>query len=204
MIYPAFGLLFGDILQHVKNRKAFYGTLFFPCAAGTAVYYYVGINFVQPFFTVFNDWVTMCHPGIFDASMQLIANTAVLSLCYFISTLLAEPVMKMVSFISQNINRYYCIHLVIIAAFAISLDMRNLPYLNTPGQTYLFALFLIITTTVCIIVYDRFLLRLFRRISKGRGGRVFAVIVMALSVVIAVWAYQGIDNYTNMINDYTI
>ena len=204
MVYPAFGLLFGDILQHVKNKNVFYGALFFPCAIVMAVYYYIGINFEQPFFTVFNDWVTMCHPGIFDVLMQLIANTAVLCLCYFISILLTEPVMKIVNFISKNINRYYCIHLVIIAAFAISLDIRELPYLNTPGQTYLFALVLMIITTVCILVYDRFLLKALRRASKGRGGDIFAVIIMVLSAVIAIWAYQGIDCYTNMINDYTI
>ena len=205
MVYPAFGILFGDILKHVKDKRAFYRILFIPCSILMVVYYYIGINYEQPFFTVFNDWRTFCHPGLPDVIMQLFANTAILSLCYFIAELLPEKVMKGAGYISKNINRFYCIHIVLISFFAyIILEIMEFDYFTSAIPTYIFALCLIILTTVCVIIDDKYINKYLREFTKGRRGAVLAAAVFLISIIVCVWAYPEIETFTNMWNDYTL
>ena len=205
MVYPAFGIFFGDILKHVKDKKAFYGILFIPCSILMAVYYFIGIRYEQPYFTVFNDWRTFCHPGLPDVIMQLFANTAILSLCYFITRVLPERSMKGACYISKNINRFYCIHIVIISFYAyFILEIMGFDYFTSAGPTCIFALGLIILTTVCVIIDDKYINRYIRELTKGRRGAVLAAAVFLISIIVCAWAYPGITTFTNMWNNYTL
>lgn len=205
MIYPAFGMVFGDVLLHVRDKKKFYTMLFVPTAIVFAIYYYVGLNTDQSVFTVFETWQSMSYMNIYDALMQLCCNTAVICICFFISAPLSEKAMQPVNFISKNILRYYCVHSVLVFSLQAILKLRTGGKFYDPEPCYAIALFMIIITTVIVYVYGKYMQKPVRSVIESHRG-LFYGLVIVLSVLACIYAGSGIDwdydSFPNMMNEY--
>ena len=202
MIYPAFGMVFGDILQHVKDKTRFYAWLLVPCSIVAVFYFYVGLAVDQEFFTVFNVWQTFCCMSIYDALPQLFCNVGVICLCYFITFRLSKEAMKPINFISVNINRYYCIHYVFIAAINSVFIITGVWKLEKAWICYLTALFITLGTTLVIRIYDAKAGQSLRDFLSRRVY-IWAVLVVLISLAAFLWAEAGFDgHYPTLHNDY--
>ncbi len=90
MIFPAFGMVYGDALLHVNDKKKFYGRLLILTTIVFVIYYYFGVRGDQNVFTVFKTWQSFSYMSIYDAFMQLFCNTAVICICFFIRALYSK------------------------------------------------------------------------------------------------------------------
>ena len=202
LIYPAYGMVFGDILQHVKDKTRFYGVLIGPLAAVFAIYYYIGICVEQPFFTVFTKWQTFCGVGIFDAIMHLFCNTFMISLGYFLTMKLSTKQIQPIQFVSRNINRFYCIHTVLIYFLEVFM-IRIAGWELTGIQCFGLALWVIITCIFCVIIYNKYLVGPCHRFFN-KAPYVWGTIILALTVAICIWSSYGTTEHVNLWNEYDI
>ena len=202
MIYPCFGILFGSILRHVKDKTAFYGVLLLPCIALFAAYYYVGICIEQPFFSIFSEWESFTSVSLTDALMQLPCQVAMFCVAYFVTRKASDKGMAPVSFISKNINRYYCVHscLIYYLEYCIVYIMTDIKV--TPVGCYVAALVIFLMTTLIVWLYDRYMLS--RSKPSDRRRLICNIIILVLSIIVCIWASGGAGEYPNMYNDYTV
>ncbi len=202
MIFPAFGLLFGDILQHVKDKTRFYSYLLIPCLIIAAVYYCIGLAVDQPYFTVFKVWQTFCCMSIYDALPQLFCNMGVICLCYFITFKLSKKAMEPINFISVNINRYYCVHYMFIALIGAVMSVTGIWEMEKAWLCYLTALLITLASTFVIKLYDAGLGQILRGFFSKRIY-VWAVLVILISIAAFMWAEAGAGgHYPSLHNDY--
>lgn len=200
MIFPAFGMLFGKLLQHVKDKDRFYAIILVPSVIVFAVYYYVGINVEQPFFTVFSDWTTFTSMSITDGLVQMICQLAMFAAAYFITKGISERGMRGVNFISKNINRFYCVHSVIIYflffIFEFWADVEI-----TALSCYLLALAIIVLTALITYFYDKYMAKKARAFF-GKNYKIWYAVVILLSIIVCIWAGAGAKELPNLFNDY--
>ena len=202
MIYPAFGMILGVILMHVKDKKKFYGLLLVPTMIIWAVYYYIGICVDQNIIKFYNEWKSISYVNIADALLQLICNFSMLCMFYFLSLIISENMKKSIAFVSRNINRYYCVHMFIInGLYAIIPVFCDESPINSAAKCYLCALAIIILCTVIIWYYD---LKIYAPLHEflGRHLYIWYAFVIALTIAACVFASMGEDNYLNLFNDY--
>lgn len=200
MIFPAFGLWLGDFIVRLKDKKRFYGLMLIPTVTVWVIYYYVGLKVEQPFFTVFTDWITFCGMGIFDAIAILFCITSLLCAAYFINLILPESWKRPIGYLSRNINRFYCIHEVIVLCFEV-IYLNLLEIEVTPMITYVTFLFVLMVTTVIVVVYDRYLDdRIYAATKKHTV--VWFVLIIVITVAICIWSSIGTVQYPNLHNDY--
>jgi len=199
-IYPAFGMLFGDILKHVKDKTGFYGALIVPCTVVWIAYYYIGLSCDQDFFKIFDNWYMMCGVPFQDAFIQLICNTALIAFIYFISNILPDRFMKGVNFVSQNINRYYCVHLVIIS---VIMHIPLVSGFETGYAYYVLAIVVFMLTSLVVAFYNRYLIKRVGGFMNDHKYLWYSV-VMILSVAACVWSAAGVDVFPNLFNEYFI
>ena len=202
MIFPAFGLLFGEILQRVRDKRKLYTILIIPSAIVFVLYYYVELCVDQSVFTLFTEWRSFCYIRIADAIPAIFANVAMLSLFYFLSLPVGERQMAGVNFVSKNINRFYCTHYFFIMPLSLYLTYVNGDLFNDGIYIIIVAAIVLILTTVVVYVYDRYLVKRVRGFF-GKNKAVWISLVLALSVIASVWAYNAnADYFPNLVNDY--
>lgn len=201
MIFPSFGLLLGNILQHVKDKRKFYGIMFFPSAAVFAAYLIIEKFIDLPIFMLIDPWQSFCYMRIFDAIPSIISNMAIFSLCYFIIELLHGRGVEGIRFISKNINKYYCIHLTIILPISMYLIFFGGGYFENAALMYLMAVLIFSVCTGIIIVYNKYCVKTVNTII-GKYRLLFYGLVIVLSVIICIWAYQGDAGFYNLTNEY--
>lgn len=199
LIYPAFGMLLGDALQHVINKNLFYGIFLVPTAMVWAVYYYIGIAVDQSVLKFYNEWQSMAYVNIADALIQLVCNFSMLCMFYFLMLPLAPAIMKGVGFISRNINRYYCVHSVIIYAVSMELTVSERFSINTP-VCYMIIVLVTAATTLIVWLYDRY--GSFLRSFAAKHTVPCYLTVIVLSVAACWFASLGENHYPNFTNDY--
>ncbi len=201
MIYPAFGIMFGDILKHVKDKNRFYGYLLVPTLIIRVIYYYVGIFGDQSVLKFYYEYQSMAYVNIFDALLQLVCNLYVICLFWFIGKLFTDRVMTGVNFVSRNINRYYCTHSVMIYI----LDMLVFSLIDKEVVTipvcYILSAVLIALTTVVVWVYDA---KLYKGMSAffSKNIYVWYIVIVAVTIAACCFASMGTDNYPNLLNEY--
>lgn len=200
-IYPAFGMVFGDVLQHVTDKKKFYGLLAVPCVIVSTVFYIIAIGYEQPVFTVIWDWKSFCYMRLPDALATMFANMLMLIIFFFLSLHAHEKVTHCIKFISGNINRYYCVHSVLIYMLVSILLFFAGGFYTSAGQCYLTAAAVLALTTLIVIVYDRYLAK---RLTAffGKHTLFWYAVVILLSVVICVWAISSGSVFPSLANDY--
>ena len=199
LIYPAFGMVLGDILQHVKDKKRFYGYCLVPGMLVWALYYYIGIFVEQDVLKFYNEWQSMAYVNIADALLQLICNFAMLCLFYFLSVPAVPNVMKGAGFISKNINRFYCVHLALINPLQLYMTESHRNYIGT-STCYLLIVIMTAATVLIVWLYDKKGEPVRSFVSKHRTA-CYALVVI-LSVASCCFAAMGENNYPNLLNDY--
>ena len=201
MIYPAFGMVFGDVLTYVKDKKKFYGVLLIPTLIIWVAYYGIGIFVDQPFFTVFKDWVTFCGVGIFDALASCISDVSQLSILFFLSLLIPETLMRPIGYMSKGINRFYCVHAVIVPTLMYIYESVIHLEVNA-AICYGSALFVIVVTTVIVIIYDKYMAKTTAAIISKRRYFWYTLVIV-ISIVLCIWSsLGGVEQYPNIHNDY--
>lgn len=200
-IYPAFGLLFGSVLKKVADKKKFYLHLLIPTGILTAIYYVVSLCVDQPFLVSLKDAKNFYSVGIFDAVMQLMAVVFLLSLAFFVTTVMPERAEKAVCFVSGNINRFYCVQWTLIGSISVILGYACEEFpVRSAGACYILAVTVITATWLLVYVYAGFLAEGF---SKFLSKRKYLWYVLAVLICIAVcrWAFTG-QPMPNLFNDY--
>ncbi len=201
MIYPAFGIMFGDILKHVKDKNRFYGILIVPTLIIRVVYYYIGIYAHQSVLKFYYEYQSMAYVNIFDALLQLVCNLYVICLFWFIGRLFTDKMMSKVNFVSKNINRYYCVHSVLIYIVSVTIaTFLEEGAVNTP-VCYLFCVVIIALTTLIVWLYDA---RLYTHTHAFFSKNIYLWYALIVIVTIAAcgFASMGINNYPNLLNEY--
>ena len=200
LIYPAFGMLYGEQLMHVKDKKKFYSILIGPLAVIFAVYYYIGICVDQPVFTVFSEWRTFCCVNIFDAIMHLFCNTLMITLGFFLTFKLSEKGAAPIRFIAGNINRYYCIHTVVV--YFLEVFLIEIAGIEVNALIcYSLAFFVIAICTICVIIYGKYMAAGCHEFF-GRNIYFWYGVVVGMSIVLCIWASLGTAEFPNLLNDY--
>ena len=202
LIYPAYGMVFGDILQHVKDKTKFYGILIGPSAAIFAIYYYIGICVDQHFFTVFRKWQTFCGVGIWDALMHLFCNTFMISCGYFLTFKLSKQQLRPIFFVSKNINRFYCIHTVLVYFIEVFLiDIAGLEI--NAIQCFGIALLMVISCILGVMVYSRYLVGPCHTFFD-KHKYIWGAVIVILSAAICIWSSYGTTGHVNLWNEYSL
>ena len=199
-IFPAFGMAFGTILKRVKDKKKFYTTLLIPTGIYTVFYIYVASCIDQPFFLVLHELEAFNRMNITDALSQLVCNTFLIGICFFITGILSDGINKGISFISGNINRFYCVQWVLVGW--VEFVLRLIGYEVTQGFVcYSIAIVLILLTWTIVSIYAN---RLAKQCAEFIGKRrpLLYGLVVAASVVTCAWAYGAGLPMPNMSNDY--
>ncbi len=200
-IFPAFGMLLGELLTHVFNKKKYYALMAIPCTIVTVIYYCIAIGYDQPVFTAIREWKSFCYMRLPDALAMFFINTLVLCIWFFVTLGLPDKAMQPVLFVSRNINRYYCVHSVFIYIAAGVLELALGVEINSPARCYLTALIILICTTVIIWFYEKHMARKCVEFF-GRHKYVWYAIVIILSIAICVWSAAGVSEFPNVTNDY--
>ena len=200
-IFPAFGMLLGELLTHVSDKKKYYALMAIPCTIVTVIYYCIAIGYDQPVFTAIREWKSFCYMRLPDALAMFFINTLVLCIWFFVTLGLPDKAMQPVLFVSRNINRYYCVHSVFIYIAAGVLELALGVEINSPARCYLTALIILICTTVIIWFYEKHMARKCVEFF-GRHKYVWYAIVIILSIAICVWSAAGVSEFPNVTNDY--
>ena len=203
MVFPAFGLLLGEILTHVRDKKKFYSIVLIPSSLVFILYFIVSENAEQSLFTLFTEWQSFCYIRIVDVIPSVISCMAVLSVCYFVSEHLSERAGKCVSFVSKNINRYYCVHYIFVMPVSMYLMAVRGDYLNSGALVWTFAAVVIALTSVTVYIYDRYYAKK-AALFFGRNKVLWTALVIVMSIATCVWAYHGTQEFPNLVNDYVI
>lgn len=127
-VYPAFGILFGEYLQTVGDKKAMYGRV---CLISAAVLVassvgmkYLGWN-IKDNFALAGDLYYIQH---FSGTVWTLSVIGLqLFVCYRISLLLGERVRKATVHISRHLNTIYLIQWVIIPYSLVVMEAAGMP-----------------------------------------------------------------------------
>ena len=200
LIYPAFGMMFGEILHYVKDKRLFYGMLFLPASIVAAIYYYIGLAVDQDIFTVFNVWQSFCYVNTIEAIAHLFCISVMICLFFFITFCLPDKAMEPALFISKNITRIYIVHYVIIESIVI-LTQKQFKESMTAGRCYALAALFIVISMMIVWIYDKKFARTAAEFF-GRYKYFWYVTIIVVSLILCIWAYTGGDEFPNMFNGY--
>ena len=200
-VFPAFGMLFADILQFVNDKKRFYFLISIPCAIIAAIYYVIAIGFEQPVFTVINEWKSFSYMGLPDALAQLTVNTFIFAVFFFLTMKLKGAPASCIRFISSNINRYYCVHSVLVYFISCMMDNVYGEYFEYAAPCYITAFIIVMITTGVIILYNRYMMLGINALCD-KHKYVWYTAVIVLSVAVCVWSAMGTNEFPNLVNDY--
>ena len=201
-IFPAFGMLFGNLLKHVRNKQKFYLSLLVPTGIITVLYFWLATSVGQPYFRVLRDLTAFNCMSTTDVMAQLACNTCLICVSFFVTKILSARIMKSVSFISGNINRFYCVQWVLIAMIDGVLSLNGFRFgLSNCWLLYLTALAVILVTWAVVHVYSG---RLAERCAAFFGKRrsFWYGAVIAVSVIVCAWAYGAGTPMPNFQNNY--
>ena len=127
-VYPAFGILFGEYLQTVGDKKPFYNRIGIVSVAGLAALTVgmksVGWNPVNVFALARDSYYIQHFAG---TAWTLFVIGIQLYICYRISSHLAGPFLKGTGFISRHVNTIYLIQWVLIPYIIVATEAAGLP-----------------------------------------------------------------------------
>ena len=201
-IFPAFGMLFGNILKHVRDKQKFYLSLFVPTGIITVFYFWLAVSVEQPYFRVLRDLTAFNCMSITDALAQLSCNTCLICVSFYVMKILSERIVSGISFISGNINRFYCVQWVLISIIDGILSLYCIEFgISNRRLLYLTALTVILVTWIVVYLYSGRLVHKWAPFFGKRKTVWYGVVIVA-SVIICVWAYGAGTPIPNYLNDY--
>jgi hypothetical protein len=129
-VYPAAGIVFGEYLQTVRDKKRTYGRIAVVSAAGlaglTAAMKYMGWDPVNVFALSRDSYYIQHLPGTL---WTLFAVGLHLFVCYRISLHLSGAFLKGTDFTSRHVNTVYLIQWVLIPYIVVAMEAAGQPRL---------------------------------------------------------------------------
>ena len=153
-IFVVAGYFFALLLRRCRNKGRFYAI----CSpiAGAIVAIYLIIAIPNRLGVVSGDLNNYYHMTTIDAMVCICAAIAVLGLYYAVSHILGKGLKSVISVISKDINRIYCIHWVLLMWSWFPLQaLTGLPWLTDP-QILLYGVALFISSTLLARVYGKY------------------------------------------------
>jgi len=151
-IYPCFGLMFGEVLVHCKNKNKFYLILLIIGALGAiALYLNLGLRF--PNYTDYYTGKNFYRMGIFNTLLTLLLACFLLALWHFIGKILPDIFQRPLRFLSKNITVFFVFTWFEISAIIhIQAEFSiNFPVVALFGLM----IFVIISCTLLIYPYQK-------------------------------------------------
>lgn len=200
-IFVAAGCWFGKLYRHLDNKPAFQLVCFTVGLAITAGYLIFSITCDQNIFLQFGREKYLAHRMSPDAIMTVLANVWLISLFYYISKILPERSIPVLTHPSRYINQYYCISWVILYGVLRYACTSILP-LETDLSVILMALAVLGLTIATVIVYNRYLKEGITAFF-GRNHTFWVILVLIIFFAGCIYAFICCDGaYPNFLNGY--
>lgn len=157
-IFVVFGMVFGDILKRVENKNKFYG-LIVPCSI-LIVSIYLIFAIPNSFGMINPNLVNYYHLTTFDVCFSIIACSGILGIYYFISLIIPAVIKTLITSISRNLNRIYCIHWIVIGNLELfTRTVLNWQHINSPTFCNLFGVGLFFVSYFLSLLIEVFINR---------------------------------------------
>lgn len=202
-IYVAAGCWFGKLYRHLDNKAAFQKICFPIGLVITAGFLIISFKCDQNIFIQFKEERFLAHRMFPDSVMTILSNVWLISLFYYISLLIPQKALPVLTHPSKHINQYYCISWVIIyGILRLAFFYEN--QLSTDLSVILMWLGVLALTIATVIVYNRYLKE---RMDAFFGKHYAFWVILALLVFFAgsIYAFIACDGaYPNFLNGYSI
>lgn len=154
-IFYAFGYLFGNYYQRLKNKKWFYNVVSPICLVIAAAFcaWEIAGGFGMMMGEGANVFYHMTTP---EAIICILACIGFLIIPYYLSMIIPEKLKKPIESVSRNVNSVYCIHWVLVF-WTVDLLVYNIkgdPYLN-PISAYFIGFGLSVISILLAEVWSR-------------------------------------------------
>lgn len=201
-IYPAFGVMFGEVYLHVQDKDRLYNRIFALCLPIAAVYFVLRYTCDFLHFGDLTRLVMLTSVILPDALGTILLDLAVFGLLYKIGKLFKNGELpKPISFLAKHLNKYYCISWVIIAFTHIILLLTMGGLLKNSFTAYFAAVLNLAVCTLIILFYERYLKKVFSKIPTSVILALFAG-VWVFSIAYSAWLFPQLTEYPNYLNDY--
>ncbi len=196
-IFPAAGLWFGGWYKRLTDKRRFFTRIF---AVGIPLYILYCISLRFPEWPVFRfrygDTVKFTRMYLPDALCCIVFVVTLAGICWLLSHVLPEALMKPAAYLSKNINKFYCVSYCVIITVCYFVE-------ETSPNTVIFGVSTAITllTAGIIIFYQRFLERSFVAFFS-RHALFWTLAVWIASFIIAFIVFNVYDEYPNFLNYY--
>lgn len=198
--FVAAGCWFGKLYLHLQNKAWFHRICFPAGLLVTAAYLFVCFRVDQHIFVQFDNEVNLPHRMLPDTAMTVLCNVWLISLFYYISRLIPERFIPVLTHPSRYINQYYCISwfLVMLAYYLFFYDTQ----LSTDGSV-LAAWGVIMALTLAIVLVYNWKLKRATEAIFGRHHAFWVVLVVVLTTAAGIYGYYLCDGlYPTLFNGY--
>ena len=126
LIFPCFGVLFGELLQHCNDKNVLYKRIFLICLIGVLTSYYL-ILFTDDYYNNGSYY----YMGIKNVIYALCYPMSLFAICQYIAEKTEVEDLPIVGFCSKYLNTSYCISWVIIFGTRyVCYDLMNIDLNN--------------------------------------------------------------------------
>lgn len=154
LIFPCFGVLFGDLLQHCTDKNKLYKKVFLICLVGVLISYYL-IFFTEDYY---NNG-TYYYMGIKNVIYALCYPITLFSICQYIAEKTEFEDLPIVGFCSKYLNTMYCISWVIILGTRyVCYDVLNIDIND----------FFVVILMISILVITYFITKWYVKVKSSR------------------------------------
>lgn len=147
------GFLYGKLLMRCKNVHKYY-SIALPISA-VIIGVYLAIAIPNKLGMMNGNIFYYYHMTTFDAVICLIGMVFATSMYHFISLALSSKVKKVISRISSNINRIYCIHWVIIGFIDTIAIAKKFEGFST-GIVFIIGCIIFVVANILAEIYTRY------------------------------------------------
>lgn len=156
-IIVVMGTVLGKYLRRCTNMNKFYAITFPSSAVILAVYMAIAIP--NHLGLMQGDLIYYYHMTTFDACIVMTGAVFAVGLYHYIGKILSASVKKVITVMSTNINRVYCIHWVIIGWIGAVFAMLDYEGMDTPA---------LIVSAIAIYVISNIAAEVYRRHKKAK------------------------------------
>jgi len=193
-IFVAAGKCFGSFYKRLENK-----TVFYLVSAPLALMVFCFIWYFQKHtsYTIFNsfDHRGFSWMGLPDAISVILMMPLAFGIFYFLSRILPEKTIKVLSHPSKHINQYYCVSwwwimVIYLDAWANSTEALMSVWLNV-----------LTFTTITVVLYNNHLKDCVEDFC-AKHKAVLMVLVWAITLGAAFYAFSVCTEFPNVFNDY--
>lgn len=139
LIFPCFGVLFGELLQHCNDKNILYKRVFLICLIGVLISYYL-ILFTDDYYNNGSYY----YMGIKNVVYALCYPMTLFAICQYVADKTEIEDLPIVGFCSKYLNTMYCISWVIIFGIRyVCCDVMNINFNDICVVVMMFVILLV-------------------------------------------------------------